>query len=88
MKFRIRMDSSLQQKGATCSNHHLKNSASKKIFFNMYREIFELVHRTLAFSAFPECTDHKAISYPPATAVSTNIAQSIPHEHKLFNKRQ
>lgn len=88
MKFSIRMDSNLQQKGVTCRNHHLKNSDSKKIFFNTYRDRFELVHRALGFSSFPEHTDHRAMSCPPATAVTTNIAQSIAHEHKLFSKRQ
>lgn len=54
----------------------------------MYRDRFELVHRPLAFSAFPEPTHHKATSYPPATAAATNRGWSIAHEHKLFNKRQ
>lgn len=89
MKFNIHTKSNPQQKGVACSNHHLKNDdTNETFFFSMYRERFELVHRPLAFSAFPEPTHHKATSYPPATAVSTNRAWSIAHEHKLFNKRQ
>jgi len=87
-KFNIHMNSNRQHKGVTCSNHNLKNDSSKKLFFSMYRDRFEPVDRPLAFTAFPELTRHKATSYPPATAVSTNTPWSTAHEQELFNKRQ
>lgn len=54
----------------------------------MFRDKFELVHKPLVFSAFPEPPHHKATSYPPATAVSTSMEWNTAHEHKLFSKKQ